>query len=344
MRATYYFGCFIAWLLPVLNVHAATELEQRAAISGSVRSLFLAGNFPELERMSQSYRTQRSRTASGLWKLSLFYAGIDAALGRDDDNNVNRFSAIEEKTKSWRQKYPHSPTAHIVHSMMLIAQGWAHRGGGYANSVRPEAWARFDEKISRARKHLETHKSIASTDPRWYETMLIIARAQGWARPDFDRLVLEAVTREPSFYQNYFVALEYLLPKWHGGTAEIEAFAAAAVRRTQKQEGQGMYARIYWFASQTQFGNNLFSESLVVWPNMKKGFEDVIRRYPDAWNLNNYAKFACLANDLETAKVLLERTESRIVPEAWSPFEIREACKQWVSRNKIMASRIDWLA
>lgn len=120
MRATYYFGCFIAWLLPVLNVHAATELEQRAAISRSVKSLFLAENFPELERMAQSYRTQRSRTTSGLWKLTLFYAGIQAALNsNDDDTNIDkRFLALEEKTKNWRQKYPQSPTAHIVHSMI----------------------------------------------------------------------------------------------------------------------------------------------------------------------------------------------------------------------------------
>jgi hypothetical protein len=197
--------------------------------------------------------------------------------------------------------------------------------------VNPEAWAPFNKYIQMARDNLEEHKSIAVEDPRWYETMLTIARAQGWERDQFDLLVSEALDREPLFYQTYFLALEYLLPKWHGDILEIERFAQEAVKRTANEEGGGMCARIYWFASQTEFENKLFSSSVAVWPRMKAGFEDVIARYPDAWNVNNYAKFACLAQDKPKTRELLARIGSATVPEAWRPAPLLPRCTAWAS-------------
>jgi hypothetical protein len=72
---------------------------------------------------------------------------------------------------------------------------------------------------------LELHKAVASVDARWYEEMLTVARAEGWDRPQFESLLKEGLDREPYSYQTYSMALEYLLPKWHGDLIEIENFA-----------------------------------------------------------------------------------------------------------------------
>jgi hypothetical protein len=313
----------------------ASEMQDRAIIAGAARQAFLRGDFAQLESVSHSFRTTKSRTSSGLWKLTLFYAGIatgiDAQAGAQPRDAA--FRELEDRTTRWAEQYPGSPSAHISKSMVHIAHAWAHRGGGFAPTVRPEAWAPFHKYISLARQNLEAHKSVAAADPRWYETMLTVARAEGWERHEFDSLLNEALEREPVFYQTYFLALEYLLPKWHGGTREIEAFAQEAVRRTSEQEGRGMYARIYWFASQTQFQNDLFNESFVAWSRMKEGFEDVIARYPDAWNLNNYAKFACLARDRKKARELMKRIESTVVVEAWQPQSLQQRCSDWAFRE-----------
>lgn len=314
---------------------AAGELAQRAATMRSAQLSFISEDFPRLEEMADRFRSGKSRTPSGLWHLTLFYGGIDslaerqkrAALGGDIDG---AFELIESTTRKWMRKYPDSPAAHIVHAGVLIDHGWAYRGGDYASKVKPESWAPFRKYIAMARDHLEKHKEVASRDPRWYETMLTIARAENWERDEFEKLLAEAVNREPLHYQTYFMALEYLMPKWHGDVGEVETFAQDATSRTQGQEGQGMYARIYWYASQSQFANDLFEDSLAVWPRMKAGFEDVVARYPDSWNLNNYARFACLARDKAKTKELLERTESSIVPEAWTPQSLRAQCAAWV--------------
>jgi hypothetical protein len=149
--------------------------------------------------------------------------------------------------------------------------------------------------------------------------------------------------REPLYYQTYFEALEHFLPKWHGDAEAIERFARAAVERTATQEGRGMYARIYWYASQTEYGNDLFNKSLAVWRQMRDGFDDVIARYPDPWNLNNYARFACLAGDKSKTRELLARIGPSVVHQAWAPEPLRQHCAKWsAARQEGAAGTAEW--
>jgi hypothetical protein len=213
----------------------------------------------------------------------------------------------------------------------LEAHAWSIRGKGYANTVPSEAWLGFHHYIQLERDHLLQHKAAASVDPAWFSTMVTVAKDEGWPRPEFESLVDEALQREPYFYPTYFGAIAYLLPKWHGSLPEIEQFANDAVARTKAGEGQGMYARIYWFLSQSEFDKQLFPRSLVDWRKMRAGFEDVIARYPDAWNINNYARFACMAGDRATTNELLQRIGATPLKEAWTPAELFGRCHDWAA-------------
>jgi hypothetical protein len=326
-------GVISLGLLEARLCDAATEVEQRTEILAAAERGFLSGNVDALERASSVYRQEKARTASGLWKLTVFYAGVEKAIEDTaiKQGGVDVYDSLEERTKTWVEKYPDSPTGHIAHSMVLVQRAWAHRGSGYASSVSENSWRKFRQFIAEARENLEMHKDIASGDPKWYEEMLVIARAEDWDRAKFDKLMNEALDREPVFYQTYFSALQYLLPKWHGGIEEIEDFAQYAVRKTSHLEGQSMYARIYWYASQTEFKNDVFNNSLADWPQMKAGFEDVISRYPDGWNLNNYARFACMARDKPKTAELMKRIGTSVVNEAWLPLALKSQCAEWAS-------------
>ena len=307
------------------------ELARRQAICDAASKAFLAADYDKLEATSTQYRKAKERLPSGVWKLSNFYCGIYQAVHQPRKDREARFAMLENAAKQWTQKYPHSPAAHITYGGILVSHGWAFRGSGYASTVRKEDWEPFFRYLARGRDYLQKHKAIAAADPQWYVSMLGIARAEGWKEERFEALLNEALEREPLFYQTYFEALENLLPKWSGSLLEIERFAQAAVRRTSAQEGRGMYARIYWYAAQTQYGNGLFMQSNVVWPSMKAGFDDVVARFPDPWNLNNYAKFACLARDRSTTREILRRVGGDVVPEAWQPEVLFKQCSEWVA-------------
>ena len=304
-----------------------SEMQVRNRIQSAVTKAFLMKDYDLLEKLAQEYRSTKDRTPSGLWKLTLFYSGIQGAVALDTRKDPAKFGAVEDIASGWVAKYPKSPAALIVKSSVHLSHGAAIRGSGYANTVKAEAWTSFYEYVTLARLNLEVHKTTAHVDPQWYEQMIAIARLEGWSQNQFKSLFVEGTAREPLYYQTYFSALEYLLPKWGGSTSEIEKFAVEATKNTSVSEGVGMYARIYWYASQTQFKDDIFGNSKVDWLVMKKGFDDVLSKYPDAWNLVNFTKFACLAKDGKKANELLGRIEKERIAPGWATAELIQKCQ-----------------
>ncbi len=315
---------------PALRAQAASEMEERKAIIAATLASFQKEDFAELERVSTEYRQKRSRLPSGVWKLYWFNAGLTSA--RNDipkENFEAAFTALEEKTRRWTRQFPKSAAGHIAYSQVLIAHGWAYRGSGYASTVKPEAWKPFRQYLALARANLEKNKKVASVDPTWYVTMSEIATAQSWGTVEFDKMLNEGLEREPLAYEIYFTALRYMTPKWGGSLERFDEFARMAVKRTQKKEGQSLYARIYWSAACCEFKNDLIKNSKVDWPTMKAGFEDIIARYPDPWNIANYAKFSCYAQDKPATRQVFDRPDFKDVPEAWPNESLKNHCKGW---------------
>jgi hypothetical protein len=313
----------------LLSVRAfCDELSERAAIRSEVVTLIGGEQFSTLEALAARYRMSQSRTSSGIWQLTLFYSGVTSAF--DSDRKEQDFwLKAERSAKKWVADYPNSATAHLAYAKMLLSHGWSFRGSGYANTVEPQNWKPFDDYVQQARVYLEKNKHVASNDPHWYELMAVVAYAQGWPESDFARLISEGLQREPLFYQTYFAAIDYYAPKWGGSAVAIEQFAREGLEHTRSTEGFAMYARIYWYASQTQFYDRLFSESLVDWTTMKKGIDDVLNKYPDSWNINNFAKFACLSKDKAKTAELMGRITDAPLGAVWGSSSFFQQCKVW---------------
>lgn len=305
-----------------------SELLTRESIYSQAETALLSSDFEKLESYYSLYRQRTSRTPNGRWKLQLFYDGLFPV----DYNHEKDWTNFEAKLLQWMKKYPRSPAAHIAYSSALINRAWYVRGDGYANEVPPEAWKSFHSLVELARVSLEESKEFASNDPQWYVQMLVVARVQGWSQLEVNKLLKDAVSKEPYYQETYQTAFEYLLPKWSGSFSEAADFADDAATITSKCEGRGMYARIYWRAINLhpEFEENPFG-SKISWEKMKAGFEDIIALYPDAWNINNYARFACLAEDKETTRTLLARIGDKPILEAWPEQTTFSNCQKWAS-------------
>jgi len=310
---------------------AAGELEERNEITEKSRMLFRNDEFAEIEAIAEDYRAHNSRTSSGLWKIGLLQDGLD-----DDFLKHNRdeayWAGITAKVQRWIDAFPSSPTPRILYADVLSSHAWAIRGGGWARDVRDEDWAPFRKLIAESRAYLLQYKETGKTDPNWYMAMIVLAKVDGSTPDDFGVLVDEATWRYPDYYPNYFATIEYLAPRWHGNLEAIDDFANRAVRKTREIEGDGMYARIYWYVSQMQFGERLFQDTPVAWPKMKRGIVDVLKRYPDQWNINNFAHFACLVGDREETAKLTARVTEPSIPEAWAKDATLFArCRDWAN-------------
>jgi hypothetical protein len=313
----------------ISNTLIAGELEEREAIKKQTAFLLSSQNFKYLEKLAQEYRVNKSRTPSGVWKLTSFYYGIHDYSANIDIKDENYWNAIKSRTEGWIKEYSNSPTPYISHGIVMKQYAWKFRGRGFANTVPEEAWKPFREHLNNAKVFLEKHKAKASTDPHWYEVMADIANGLGMNSTEFQKIIEEGLKKEPLYYQLYFVAAHYFAPKWHGSAEDIENFANSSVAITKDQIGLEMYTRIYWFMYQAQYGERLFLDSNVVWEKMKKGIDDILKRYPDQWNINNFALFACLAKDKQKAKELFNMIKEPAMLQVWESESKYLRYKSW---------------
>ena len=298
--------CCVLVLLALPVVGRGEEHRDRGVISSTAFQAFMERRYGDLEKQAEGYRATQARTSSGVWKLAIFDAGIDSAFtGRTQSLAI--WESRRRNVEAWIAAYPKDPSPRLAQARMMIQRAWTHCGCGGPEDAAPAERKAFLVAIQNARSYLESQKKIAAVDPRWYEYMAEIAGYQHWPRAEFDRMLDEGLTRHPQYYDLYFKAMAYYAPRSGGSAQAVEDFARAAVKRTRKTEGEGMYARIYWYAAQVQYRDELFRQSKVDWPTMKRGIHDVLARYPDAWNLNNFARFACLAGDRAEAQALAAR-------------------------------------
>lgn len=305
----------------------ADEMKDREAIGEIVSGYFLSGNIDELEKLYQQYRGSEERTNSGVWKLSLFYGTI--WMLRYKPSEYAQWDRLSNLFAKWKKKYPLSPAPRILSANLELVRAWRYRGGGWAYQVEEAGWEGYHKHVAIAEDILLMEKTVASSDPEWYATMLDVARSRKWNRKKFRKLADEGIRKFPGYYEIPFSAVIYYLPKWYGSPVEVEDFVNHVVNLTNKVEGMGMYARVYWVVEGEQFGPNLFRKSRIDWKKMKAGIDDVLKRYPAQWNIKAFARFACMAGDREKTRELMLRLKLDHLSNAWSRPPSFKKCRRW---------------
>ncbi|MEO6689650.1 MAG: DUF4034 domain-containing protein [Dokdonella sp.] len=310
------------------EVFAQPEQEQRRVLEDTVGRWFLAEDFAHIENFAETARAKGLRTSSGLWVGGFASAGIDSVANFHevkDDAGWDRLEAIAQR---WIAAYPSSATAKIAYALILQNRAWLYRGGGYANTVSTKQFAAFYKQIEKAKQYQLATRDLAGVDPDWYLTFLATLRVEKHGRrEEFEQTFADAIRAFPDYYPMYFEAVTYYLPKWNGDAYEVEHFARRVMKGRDERTGRMLYARIYWFASQNQFKNAIFLASVARWDDMRAGFEAIVSEYPDQWNINHYAKFACLVGDKDTTKVAFGMIKGEPIAAAWASTEQYEKCR-----------------
>jgi hypothetical protein len=302
-----------------------TELMRRKALTHEVSHAFATANFRKLDQMATQFRKEGSRLPSGVWKLSTFYKAtarlFDSGAGRD----APYFEKMDDEVGKWLSGSVASPAPHLVYVQSLIARAWRARGYGIAAEVKQEAWDEHFKYLALAKAYLEAKEIQAAHDPVWYELMMNIAQSESWPQSDRDELIVEAIKRHPSYYEFYFAVIASMQPRWGGSFEMMMEFADVAVENTRKLEGESLYARIFWYAYNL-FPDDLFTTHQIDWPRLKRGFDDLLARYPDDWNRNAYAQFACIAGDKPTTRRMFRELEGRFETSGWARPTIIPMC------------------
>jgi hypothetical protein len=302
---------------PIAAAHRATgaptELEVRQEIYDRVEKLMVARDYAAIDAMEQRYLKGRELTPSGVPKLYELHAAIQNTFGNPHPHTYCMMAG-EMVLGEWERTSPKSPTIYITEAAVHMKRAWCWRGNGYAYGVTSEGWSKFRANVAAAEAVLAAHKDVAAQDPEYYSIMEDVYQAQQRSRFEFESLLKEASAADPYYYPIYWGAYFYNMPQWYGSDVKVDAAARFAVERTRSRDGLGAYARYYWRASEQ---NCDCWKTAIDWPSMKQAMRDVSKRYPDPWNLANFAKLSCRMNDPQTAKAYFTALGRYDGSEAW---------------------------
>jgi Domain of unknown function (DUF4034) len=311
---------------------APTETSERAVLIQDVKTLFEANDFAALETMAAQFRASRERTRSGIWKLSVFYRALhEATLIERDDNRA--WARISARLRAWLAAYPKSPTPIVANGIVLKRYAWVQRPRFLLMEISAPSEDRFVSTLKMARNYLEANQELAGQDPHYYVVLSDLASALGEDAGRFYTMIEAGLAKEPEYYPLYFAGLDYFAPVGADGSKRsvfrnLAAYANTMVERTAQAEGSSIYARLYWHATQAGYGDQLVGPSGFSWDRVAKGIDDVLAKYPDRWNAENFARLACLSGDRAKARALIAKVTSPPDLKIWRSQAAYEACKQ----------------
>lgn len=332
--------CILAICLVLVQALSfASELSERAAIMADVNSALQRDDFAWIEQRYAEMNKNTERFPSGVLKSARLLYGLMGASAlpsalRGSGERIQtaqeaHWVAMEKKAERWQQMYPKSSVAAFARNEAFIGHAYFFRGSRYARDVDQAMWKPFKAYIDRAFNALASQENQIVRDQAWYCAMIRVAQYQDIDASQFAQLVDEASSKYPSYYEIYFFAANKLAPKWGGSFEAFDWLANLAVSKTRKTEGMALYTRLYWSIAQGDFQDDLFTRTNADWKKMKLGFDDIVKSYPDEWNLNNYAWFACMARDRPTLERVFKQIGEDINTTLWNGPERLNRCRNF---------------
>jgi hypothetical protein len=271
----------------------------------------------------------QEKTPAGTWMLSHYYREHDKAL----EYAVHNDTFAKELAPVFLQfveSQPKSPYIFVEKAKILKQTMLSAEPGLDPKAPNLEAReVRFDKLMDEYQSYMQTRNAVAETDPEWFKEQL---RSIGYKCERFSELwpTLEtASARFPDYNSLYAVAILTATQCEPGQAVKhIKRIVDQGVERTKATDGEGFYVRIFWSATGF-FGDAVFDSPLIDWPRMKRAMTDVMTRYPDAWNVNHFAKFACIGHQAELARELMPKVMAEPMMTAWEQREALDNCYAW---------------
>jgi rhomboid protease GluP len=293
-----------------------------AAAGCRAQRAFIGGDFEQLDRVL-SATDAPARYRDGSWELSGWLFGLSEVLGeaRDWEANLSR-------VHQWQQQFPQSRIPLLAEALLYKERGWNARGAGRQDTVSPAGWLLFEYALGGASNLLSRQELQGWTSPIKYKFALDLGTDTSASLGAQYALYDEAVAAFPDYLPLHRAMLRYLLPRWHGSIEDVDVLVAQAVAATRDRLGNEMYARLYSTLAEYEGPEfDLFGKSAARWDKMKVGFEEMLARYPQSLAvLNDYASFACRAEDYRTFTALKVRLGDRIYLNSWPEKHSPQDC------------------
>lgn len=202
-------------------------------------------------------------------------------------------------------------------AILMTKYGWEARGDGWANTVTPEGWRLFNERLFDAKRSLENAWQLNPGDGQIAAWMIHTCKAIG--KDDEVREWFEkAMQADPENVNACKLMLDYLDPKWHGSPELMLGFG-----RTCRDARKGtsaiplLIAPAHFLAAQQYPSAERLAYMATdrVWNDIQSVYEEYLTHCPGAeFRRFEFAVYAALCNRPELAGEQFLRVGNNIYP------------------------------
>jgi hypothetical protein len=293
--------------------------------------------FTELESLERELRSSKARFAGGDWKLFHFYEVLSAGHVIENAPIESDWLDVLARLKEWQRHSPSAVTPTLLLADAYTSYAWQARGSGKSDTVKPEMWAMFKDRLNQAAFYLNASRRLASDHPQWYVAALVIARGLEWPRDRAESVVKEAAAVEPHYQHVYSAMAQYLLPRWYGEPGDWERFAQETADRIDGIEGSAVYNHIaLQISNRSLHGNTqFFEQNDVNWRKLQWSFADREKLYGVGIRpLNAMLRLAGGVKDKPAARAFLKRIGESWDQSTWGTRQNFDRFKQWVDADE----------
>ena len=312
-----------------IEIVRGPEYQDDVALRAKVSELYKKKDFAALDVLADSLLSAKKTYWTGDWYIEDFMTELES-VGPGEESKAN-FEKYMDVLNDWIKKYPKSPTARAALVEAWTTYAWKARGGGYAGTVTDDGWKVFGERLKKASAVVNAAKGMHA--PTLYAAEETLALGESWEKPAFNKVFDEAIKYNPDYMEIYFRKLYFLLPRWNGAEGEFESFLNRTADKMGGDKGDIFYARLtyrfYKSGLEGDNGEDTFKNTKLSWKRTKKGFDLLLKQYPNSLGVQSgYARIATVADDEEAAKAMFAKIGNRCNKSTWTRSEFIKAKQQ----------------
>jgi hypothetical protein len=225
--------------------------------------------------------------------------------------NVNCWSGDDRKKYILDRFIPSVERAFSKGAVPLICRAefninyaWDARGGGTADTVTPEGWQAFRDRLARAHKFLEQAWEKNPTWPQIPTNMIVVAMGEGMKQEDMELWYSRAMQVDPDSYEAGRAKMLFLEPKWGGSAEKVLEFGHQCVAE-QNWAGNvpfmliSAHKALVWYAKDS----DAYWRDPEVWQDLQSVFVPLTEGDPDDYRYrSDYCYWACRTEHWEVAE------------------------------------------
>jgi len=296
-----------------------------AAAGCLAQRLFLAGDYEALEQLMTREAAHLGDLPDGGSSLAATAHGLDT-LFMYGGLSINDLLG---RTADWRRAVRNPVNADLIEVKIFEAWGWGARGNGGAAEVSAQAWLAFAQRVEMAAAGLNEIQAQAQDNPLWYEVSEDVGLDKSIGLVQIKAIFSSGVAKFPKYTPLYRGMLRALMPRWFGSFDQVAEFINGQTVTAAGARNYELYARLYAiYGGMEDTQANIFKDVSADWVTMRSGFKGLVESHSSSDAiLNSYARYACVAEDMDTFGELDLKLDKRISASVWSNTVTPPSCR-----------------